>query len=623
MPQAISTQLLWTLDDYARFLHHPDFLVRFWAFRHLEDQYPNAAPRLVATLLDDTDTLLQYNAIKALGELGGAENERKLLDLLPKVQDNNRYWVMLSLSRMHSAAFLPLLLEEVGRIDPQRPQQGFWPVEFSAIQALGEYADLQARTLLWQLAERYPHDDSFMHYVYAALVQQADAATLPRLVRRLFAIKPQNPQGAPPAATALADTVGLDRLFADLAHQSDPGELFMQIEGWSDLEVSLPEDLHEAIGEYNRTAKHKDDDKLIRLSLAAFEQTAGDRGDELAAWLAEWQAGVRPVGYRMRTLGSWQMLKTLNELGIRQLPHYRKLEMRNFGLIMLGQYLLDQDDERQLANVTDDTRRRQTLLAILATPRQNVLANIQQKVAELDPTVVPDLIELVEGENFWPQLRALETLTKIAQVEPGAAAAAIPAILELLAADEGDIMNEACSVALRTIGPTAVEPLAVRLATESEAFEIYVTGALSEMPVQAAVDALEKHLAGKAEIEEWDCENLASLGQLQSLDFLRKYDKGDDPVLASYCYTIGLLHDLQGPEMEGWRKLVEAERAEAAQRQAQFTSNGLNRRLPQPQAASALPTASNAERKAKKQKRLQAKATQKAQRKNVKKKKKR
>ncbi len=623
MPQAISTQLLWTLDDYARFLQHPDILVRFWAFRHLEDQYPSAAPRLVATLLDDPDSLLQFNAIKALGELGGAENERKLLALWPQVQDNNRYWVMLSLSRMHSAAFLPLLLEEVGQIDLRRPQQGFWPIEFSALQALGEYADPQARALLWQLAEQYQHDDSFMHYVYAALVQQADAATLPRLVRRLFAIKPQNAQSASPAATALVDAVGLERLFADLAQQPDPGELFMVIEGWSDIEVSIPMELREAIGEYNRTAKHKDDDRLMRLSLAAFEQTSGHRGDDLAAWLAEWQAGARPVGYRMRSLGSWQMLKTLHELGIRQLPHHRKIELRNFGLVLLGQYLIDQDDEQQLANATDEMLRRQTLLGILAAPRENVLANIEQQVAALGPTVVPELSELIEGENFWPQLRALETLTKIAQAEPGAADAAIPAILDLLVADEGDIMNEACSVALRTIGPAAVEPLAALLSTDSDAFEIYATGALSEIPVQAAVDALEKYLASKPNIEEWDCENLASLGQLQSLAFLRKYDEGDDPVLASYCYTIGLLHDLKGPEMERWRKLVEADRAEAEQRQAQSTLDGLTRRLARSQAAPALPTASNAERKAKKQKRLQAKATQKAQRKNAKKKKKR
>ncbi|MFN8494789.1 MAG: HEAT repeat domain-containing protein [Caldilineaceae bacterium] len=623
MPQEFSAPWLWTLDDYQRFLHHPDQLVRFWAYRHIDDQYPQEANRCIATLIDDTDSLLQFNAIKAMGELGGAENERKLLDLLPKAQGNNRHWAMLSLSRMHSALFLPILLEEVRRIDPRQTQSGFWPVEFSPLQALGEYAAPEARALLWKLAEQYGRDDQFMHYVFAALVQQADAETLPRLVRRLFAIKPQNTQWASPAATALADAVGLERLFGNLAHESDPWEVFGEIEGWSDLTLPLPTALTDAIREYNIAPKHKDDEKLVRLSLVIFEQTANERADDLAGWLAEWQTGRRPVGYRMRALGSWQMLKILNELGVRQLSHHRKIEMRNFGLVLLGQYLLDEQDEQRLATVTDETERRQTLLELLAAPRQNVLATIEQEVAALGPGVIPDLIELIEGENFWPQLRALETLTKIAQAQPGAGDAAIPAIVDLLAEDAGDMMNEACSVALRAIGPAAVEPLAARLPTESDTFEIYATGTLSEIPIQASVDALEKHIASKEALEEWDCENLASLGQLQSLAFLRKYAEGDDPLLASYCYTIGLLHGLQGPEMAAWGKLVEAERVEAAQRQSQLTSNGLNRRLSRPQAAPALTTGNNVERKAKKQKRLQAKATQKAQRKTVKKKKKR
>lgn len=342
-------------------------------------------------------------------------------------------------------------------------------------------------------------------------------------------------------------------------------------------------------------------------------------------WLAAWQAGDEPVGYHRRTLAGWQILSTCARLAFPADAPHHALTARDLGILILGQYLLDEDDETRLAAATNGEERRAVLLAILNSPRQTVYATVVEEVVALGPSVALDLMPILAADVYGPLARTLNVVRGLARAHPGAADALIPTLIDLLDRDVGDFVNEACANAMRAIGPAIVEPLAAALTPENSALEIYGTGVLSDIPVQAAVDAIEEYIAEQGEIDSFQWESLLHLGQRQSIKFLRQFYNGRNLRLAHTMHTIGLLHGLNNEEMDAWAKVVKED--ELARDRNAFDFADLRRRLDftmaQPlQAPGATPDKRDeAERKARKKKRDQAKATKKAQQKAKKKKK--
>ncbi|MEZ4728868.1 MAG: hypothetical protein R3E79_17185 [Caldilineaceae bacterium] len=467
------------------------------------------------------------------------------------------------------------------------------------------------------MIDGYRWDSHFQVSAYTAQLRHPDAASLPRLLERLVQLKTVNEHEHATAWRAIAAAVGLERMFNQLADNDPLSELLEQVEEWwgvSPFSAAVQQSISD----------QEDDADFLRALAAEFQQQATARRDDLPQWLDEWQAGEQPMGYRRRTLYGWQVLNTLPHLPFATAaPHHARAACK-LGILILGQYLLDEDDEARLAAATSAEQRRAVLLAVLASPRQNVYESLVEEVAALGPAIAPDLIPILASEAYWPLERTLNVVIKLARAHPGAADPLIPTLIDLLGRDVGDFINEACANAMRAVGPAIVEPLAAALTPENTALEIYGIGVLSDIPVQPSVDALEAYIVEQGEIDAGQWEGLLHLGQRQSIKFLRQFYNGQNPRLAKTLYTLGLLHGLESEAMATWASVVKADQRE--REQVGFNVDSLRRSLnfttaqPMRTPAPAQTSRDEAARKARKKKRDQAKATKKAQQKAKKKK---
>jgi hypothetical protein len=324
-----------------------------------------------------------------------------------------------------------------------------------------------------------------------------------------------------------------------------PDEVLWQLDDWLQQDIPYSESFgdafYEAAGEsYAEGLPH---------ILTELERVAAERGDDLPAWLEEWRAGEKPGGYRWRMLYAHYVIAALAEhppSGEKQ-----RQEAVALSLALWGQALTDQNDEAMLQAAPDEPARQKVLLDILGSIRQNVMPTVVGQVAALGPDVVPDLIHILEGDHFWALPRALEALTPIARAHPGAADAAIPAILDLIDEDQSDYVLEPAGEALVAIGLSIIEPAAARLGQDFT-YDIYVCYALGEIPTQASAEALLNYIGEKQLLEEYEAESLADLGHPAAIPFLRQYYEPGDPLLGTVLYKLALLNDYTGPEMVEW-----------------------------------------------------------------------
>ncbi len=639
---------LWTLEDYQERLLHENYFVRHWAFDRITEQYPEQKVAAAALLIDDSDRHLQIEAIQALGKLGGAAHEAKLLALRPAADESTRQWITRALAEMHATEFLPLLLAEIRTLDLSAADAREFPLEYAAIDALGAYNEAEATALLWQLFERYPFDDTLAMHMAEALLKYPVLATVPHLIRRWQQLQPVE-RTWHSLGSALAELYDQRLLYDDIAHETDPQAQWELIGEWFDQEIAIPPTVQEVLDQVVGAKEDGDHantpNALFDAYWAAYQSIAGTRGDDPRAWLAGWEIGETLTGYQQRALHGWQALETLTQLSYTEISRQRQAPFIAYGTLVLAHYLVDENDEERLVAVTNDADRADVLLAILASPRKTVLADLETQVAALGPVVVPPLVALLQADQHWPIVRALNVLAVIARHHPGSADTAVAAILDLLRNDDaGDFISEAAGDTLIAIGPAVVAP-AVDDWEEEITYSIFVAHALANIPVQASVDALEARIRASEELTEMDWGYLVDLGQRQSIELIQAYFDGEHPHIATALYTLGALHNLSGPEMTLWGTLANAENERMAQIYHAMATGG-----PMPPVPEALrrhgllgalrparlgtsydedddefdglrSTKSNAERQAKKKKRTMAKATKKAQRKAKKKKK--
>ena len=116
-------QLIWSLEDYQRFLGHPDPIARDWAARRIEQQHPQQAAESFVSLLADPDPDLQITAAKAIGESGDLRYEPALLAAYPESEGYVRNWLMTTLGKLRSPTLLPQLVAELETAPSQCPRR--------------------------------------------------------------------------------------------------------------------------------------------------------------------------------------------------------------------------------------------------------------------------------------------------------------------------------------------------------------------------------------------------------------------------------------------------------------------------------------------------------------------
>jgi hypothetical protein len=556
--------LLWSLNQLAAFVVHPDAPVRKWALNRLSDRFPEAAPAAVVPLLDDPDTNLLFKAAELIGASSDPERFRSaLLERLPAAQGERFGRLAVALARLDPNAARPFLLERA-RLGRQRLQEDEYLL---VVEGLGHAGGGESRQALWQLLGAYTRDAFGAMAVVESLLQIAPPGDIRRLVQRLRAWPPSRRLWRS-STSALAAAANVERLFEEMAGAAGGGlrSMLEQAEGWLGRPAHLNAQQTRALA---RAFRDRPAEMFPLLQAEAVRLLAA-RQDDVAGWRAQWESGVQLSGYRRQAVLSLLILEALLSP---LLPHANRLRAEAIlALSLVCQLAVDRDDEGALAAAVDPA---QALLAILAQPREHVLPDILERVAKLGPAAVPGLVPLLHrGQPEWGAIRAARAVALLARQWPEACASAIPALLERMTDREGDFVLEACAAALSAIGPPAVEPIAAALDVSDDLTrEIYLIGVLGDTPAERSSEVILSLLSERAPANPRDLEMyvtaVTSTGSPSAIPVLLAHWKPGVPLLTpllSECLLV--LHVVNGlghPQMAEWRALVQAEDARIAE----------------------------------------------------------
>jgi HEAT repeat protein len=542
----------WTLADYQRFIQDPDFFARDWAANRIEEQYPQQAAQSLLNLLKDEDDHLRISASRAIIASPDPEFEEYLLDALPTARSYARRWILEAIGAVGCRAILSQLIRDCNAI-PDRHRTGTESTEnLGIVKALGYYPELEAQAALWRLLERYQHDDVLANATVASLLKHPDPDTFVRLTRLIQKMRPAEERIHFSVIDAIAEACQVHPLVNHLyGNLGDPLYALETLEGWMDGILEFDDKFVSSFYKKARQGYRS----VLEVILSEADRYCTERGQQWNDWNDVWNN--RPIfksGYLWRMAIAYQMMAAFEK----NPPQAKSIYRRAVGvcLSLLGQFIIDENDEAILEGALTPEEELGAFVGVLNSPRQNVFPNIVDRLAARGPAVLPVLVAALQQEEyFWPRVRALETITRLAQLYPGAADPAIPAILDQFQEEGSDYVLEAAEQALKTIGPAMVEPAVERIDYEDyTTYNIYILGALGEIPTEASLQALIDYHERAEEVDEFFIEVMAGLAQPRTLPLLRSYYQEDpDPNLAEFCYKVAYLNQIDDPLLTQWK----------------------------------------------------------------------
>jgi hypothetical protein len=547
-------QLLWTFEDVVHFVDHPDRPLRRWALERLTKRFPKQAGDALLVMVDDPDGYISLMATHFLAETGDREKYGPvLLERLKEANGDRFGYLAQALARLDQREALPLILDLLGLAG--RGMEILDANEFLyLVSALGTFGGEQVRQVLWEFLDSFPRDRVFADVVMKAVLDAAQPEDIARLVQ-LYRSWPSGPYSSR-ELTVFASAVGAERLAQEMGYAAGDGleKTLERAEWWLRRQPELSElckrDLIGAFGHEHRGVF----DVLLREARRMIEQ----RGDDLTGWSMAWRAGDRAMGYRREAL----FVPLILEAFARQPNPHREQRMKEsaLGLALLCQLSVNGDDQGRLEAAED---RAGALLAILSENRQHVLPGIVNQAADLGPEMVSWLMAAIEPNDFhWGMIRVIETIELLARRHPGSCDVAIPLLIETINDQQGDYVLEACSRALEAIGPAAVESIVEHLRDDGIARQIYLTGALGEIPTEDAAQGILAWLEEGEPLDEMHVVALAGIGSpsaIEPLCRLWKLERGQERLLAEYLLVLSELNGVVKPELSDWRRIVEAE----------------------------------------------------------------
>lgn len=560
-------QLLWTFDDVVRFVDHPDLPVRRWALERLNKRFPDQAGEPMVTLLDDPDSYIALMASEFLPKTGDGERYGPiLLERLKQAQGARFGYLSEALARLDHREALPLILERLERA--RRERESLDANEFlRLVKALGKFGGNEARQALWEILDSLSKDRLWAGAAMQALMDTAQPEDVARLVQ-IYRSWPPSQYGSR-ELDAFASAVGATRLAQEVKRVVEDGfdAALERAAWWMGSEPVLSEECEDGLVAAFRR-KHKD---TFRVLLHETQRIIEQRGDDLVGWLAAWEAGDRPVGYRRRALLTMLILRAFAAHPHRHLN--QRMQESSLGLSLLCQLSIDCNDQARLDASEDKT---ETMLNILTENRDNLLPGIIERVAALGPEIVPRLVDMLDPTDFgWGAIRIARAIERTARLHPGSCDAAIPVLIEAINDTQGDYLLEACSDALEAIGLAAVKPITERLRDDDTARQIYLTGVLGEIPTESAAQAILDWVADGLPLEEMQVSALSDIGSPSAIEPLYALWKSGhymDRLLAEALLVLCELNGVQKPELPEWRRIVEAEESRLSRMSDGFTS---------------------------------------------------
>lgn len=552
----VDMEQLWTLDDLARFAHHPEAVVRDWAVRRLVRLFPEQAGDILVTLLDDPYSFIVHRAAYFLGRSG--ERERYgpvLLAHLCKAPDSTYEDIGLALAHLDYREALPLLLERLQELSRRFPE-GWGRGHYFLFQSLGIFGGQEVRQALWQVANVLPADELGRPNVLLALLEAALPADVVRLVELYRSREAGGERDR--YLRALAGAAGVEYLTGELleAMPYGLGGVLESAGEWLGAVLPWSTPCLEGL---ERAFRHKQQG-IFAVLLAEARRIVAERGDDIAAWRLAWDTGIRPRGYPRRTLLTLLILEALAGH-----PHpYPKLRDYEsaLGLALLAALSLDRDDQAWLERAEDRTA---ALLEILLSDREHVLPDVVEQVVALGPAVAPRLIAALDpAKDTWGMIRLVRAIEQMARRHPGSCDAAAPLLVSMIDDSKGDFILEACLDALAAIGPAAVSAIGPHLSDEDITRQIYLTGALEEIPTEEAARLLLDAIAAAGYYDELQVAALRGIGSRAAIEPLYRFwqDGDEDSGLVEALFVLCQLHGVDYPELPEWRKRIQEAESE-------------------------------------------------------------
>jgi hypothetical protein len=423
--------------------------------------------------------------------------------------------------------------------------------------ALGLYGHIpEARQRLWELLSEVRAHPAEAGMVIEPLLYAVRPDEAPRLVKGYRALpfdrRTLRSFGGPAGATRTIEETGymLSEGFA---------AVMGRIVNWLGRGLPVSPDAYVRV----RLAFAKPRINMFTLLLGEAWRLLHKRGDDVAAWRAAWEAGEELVGYRLQVVYTLALLEAF--AAERPVSGEQRQAEAAMGLALLAQLGVGRDDQRRLETTPDELI---MLLAILTENRENILPSIVDRLVDMGPAVLPGLVPLLSPTQYgWGATRALKMVTRLARRHPGSCDVLIPFLIEMIFEGQGDFACEDAAEALAVIGPPAVAQIAQHLDDGDSTRQIYLAGALSEIPTDASAQVLLEYVPVDEEPDEMETVNLADTGSRIALEPLYRLAQRypDNPVLAGSLLVLCALHDVDKPELSQWRELVIAndERMEA------------------------------------------------------------
>ncbi len=480
------------------------------------------------------------------------EFEPALLAALPNAHGILRRWILVALGRVRSAAILSQLIAECDAITDHHEDGLEYDERLGIVEALGWYPERDAQDTLWRLFERYRHDDTLMNKLVTGLLRYPDAETIPRIVRKIGWLKPAEELFHFTAVGAIAEASLANPLADEITFAlNDPDEALLTLESWLDYECELSDEFEDS---FYKKARRNYRGALVDIFNEA-RRFCTVTNQDWSDWNSVWQGLPLTIGsFRWRMSTAYQWMRSFAEDPPRDNIIHRSVV--GLCLALMGQFLIDEDDESNLAAASAPEELNSILVKILNSPRQHVLPDLVDRLAAQGPDIMPELVAaLHQDDYFWPWLRALDAITRLAQIYPGSADSAVPAVLDKLQEEDSDEILEAADRALKAIGPAMVEPAAKRLKYDDEypTNDIFILAALGEIPTMTSVKVILAYLERAGE-DEFAIEMLSNLAQESAFPILKSYyQESPDPNLAEFCYTVAYLNGIQDSLMEQWK----------------------------------------------------------------------
>jgi len=214
---------LWNYKDYVRHLNNPNKLLRRWAFKALEEHFPNRYTDEVSNLIGDEDSHLACAAPRYLARIGAVQHAEKIMICFENSTGNVASNCALALGMMGYEPVADQMLEH------------FWSADsaetlFGILGYLGKIKREDCREAL-KGAVLQMQDSFSLQSAAHSLLRHYHVEDISLVLDKYFEIGIEDHYSAP-FLTSIASTLGGDGYFSDLTEYSQysilekPDEVF-------------------------------------------------------------------------------------------------------------------------------------------------------------------------------------------------------------------------------------------------------------------------------------------------------------------------------------------------------------------------------------------------------------